>query len=113
MALANHPTLQMARPAAEIMQAKIEGERSGLYPKATARFVVAFVGTESGVSLQQHIWDFRQTQHRIEASRAEAQASGFGQTAQREDVILNVKVTYYTVFIQQLVKTDAQLHDAC
>src|SRR5688572_33330189 len=79
MALANHPALRTAKPLADIMQAKIQGERSELYPQLTARFVFPFVGTESGVSLQQHIWDFRQTQHRIEASRATAQASAFGQ----------------------------------
>jgi outer membrane protein TolC len=108
MALANHPTLQLAGPAADLMQAQIQGERSMLYPKLTARFVVPFVGTESGVTLHQHIWDFRQTQHRIEASRAQAQASGFAHTGQREDVILTVKVAYYTVLIQQLVKTEAE-----
>jgi len=108
MALANHPTLQLAEPAADMMQAQLQDERSMLYPKLTARFVVPFVGTESGVTLQQHIWDFRQTQHRIEASRAQAQASGFAHTGQREDVILTVKVSYYTVLIQQLVKTEAE-----
>jgi len=108
MALASHPALQTAKPSADIMQARIQGERSVLYPKVTGRFVFPFVGTESGVSLQQHIWDFRQTQHRIQASRAQAQASGFEQAVQREDVILNVKVTYYTVLIQQLIKTEAE-----
>jgi outer membrane protein TolC len=102
MALANHPTLQLAELAADMMQAQIQGERSMLYPKLTARFVTPFVGTESGVTLHQPIWDFRQTQHRIAASRA--QASGFAHTGQREDVILTVKVSYYTVLIQQLVK---------
>jgi outer membrane protein len=108
MALAKHPALQMAKPAADLMKAKIQEERSALYPEVTGRFVYPFVGTESGVSLQQHIWDFRQTQHRIEASRSQAQASGFEQAVQREDVILNVKVTYYTVLIQQLVKAEAE-----
>lgn len=108
MALANHPALQMAKPAADMMQARIQGERAALYPKLTARFVVPFVGTESGVTLQQYIWDFRQTQHRIEASRAQARASGFEQAAPREDVILTVKVAYYTVLMQQLIKTEAE-----
>lgn len=108
MALANHPTLQLAGPAADMMQAKIQDERAALYPKLTARFVFPFVGTESGVSLNQYIWDFRQTQHRIQASRAQAQASGFEQAVQREDVILAVKVTYYTVLMQHLIKTEAE-----
>jgi outer membrane protein len=108
IALANQPTLQMAEAAADMMQAKIQGERSARYPNIKARFVVPFVGTESGVSLYQDIWDFRQTQHRIQASQAQAQASGFEQAVQREDVILNVKVAYYTALIQRLIQTEAQ-----
>lgn len=107
-ALANHPALQAASPQTDVMQAQIQGERSGLHPKLTARFVAPFVGTESGVTLHQPIWDFRQTQHRIHASRARAQASAFGHAAQREDVILVVKVAYYTVLMQQLMKTEAE-----
>jgi outer membrane protein TolC len=108
MALAKHPVMSMAKPAADIMQAKIRGERASLYPKVTARFVFPFVGTESGVSMQQYIWDFGQTQHRIQAEQAAAQASGFDQAVQREDVILNVKVAYYNVLIQQLTLIEAE-----
>jgi outer membrane protein len=107
-ALANHPALQMAGPAADVMQAQIEDEQSVLYPQLTGQFVYPFVGTESGVSLRQYIWDFRRTQHRIQASRAQAQASGFEQAGHRKDIILNVKVAYYTVLIRQLTGTEAE-----
>jgi outer membrane protein TolC len=107
-ALANHPTLRAAGATVEVMQARTQGERAIRFPQVKARFVYPFIGTESGVSLNQRIWDFQHTHHRIQSSRAQVQASELDQEVQRADVILHTKVAYYTVLMQQQLLLQAE-----
>lgn len=108
LALANRPTLQAAGATVEMMQARGQSERSVRFPQVKARFVFPLIGTESGVSLNQKIWDFRHTHHRIQSSRAQTHASELDQAGQRADVILNTKVAYYTVLMQQQLLIQAE-----
>lgn len=107
-ALANHPTLQAAGATVEMMQARSQGERAVRFPQVKARFVFPLIGTESGVFLNQKIWDFRHTHHRIQSSRAQEHASELDQAAQRADIILHTKVAYYTVLMQQQLLIQAE-----
>ena len=108
LALARQPTLHVAGAEVERMQARIQGERSVRFPQVEGRFVLPLIGTESGVSLHQKIWDFRQTHHRIQSSQAWAHASELDQEVQRADVVLNTKVAFYTVLMQQQLLNQAE-----
>jgi outer membrane protein TolC len=100
IALEHNPTLRAASASIDVMKARVQDTRSHLYPQIDARFIYPFVGTESGVSLNQFIWDFKRTQHLIKASREEMRSSEFDSIVNRDDLILRTKVAYYTVLIQ-------------
>jgi outer membrane protein len=100
IALEHNPTLQAASASIDVMKARVQDTRSNLFPKIDARFIYPFVGTESGVSLNQFIWDFKRTQNLITASKEEMRSSEFDSIVNRDDLILRTKVAYYTVLIQ-------------
>jgi outer membrane protein TolC len=103
IALENNPSLEASRAAVDIMKARVRGARSDLFPQIKSRFIYPFVGTESGVSLDQLIWDFGQTSNVIKANKAQAKSSEYDKAANREDVILDTKVAYYTVLAQKRI----------
>jgi outer membrane protein len=103
IALENNPDLKASNASVDVMRAKVQGARSNLFPKIESRFVFPFVGTESGVSLDQLIWDFWRTPNLVKAGKAQLKSSEFDNAAAREDVILNTKVAYYTVLAQRLI----------
>lgn len=100
IALEHNPTLQAASASIDVMKARVQDTRSALFPKVDARFIYPFVGTESGVSLNQFIWDFKRTQNLIKASKAEMRSSEFDSIVNRDDLILRTKMAYYAVLIQ-------------
>jgi outer membrane protein TolC len=106
-ALENSTRLKASHGSVDVMAARLQNTRSVLYPKVEARFVYPFIDTESGVSLYQRIWDFKQTQHLVESGRAEIQSSTLDAATQRADIILNTKVAYYTVLAQQALMAAA------
>ena len=108
LALANHPTLQAAEARVDMMQARTGGERAILWPQVKGRFIFPLIGTESGFFLHQQLWDFLHTHHRIQSSRSRTQASELDQAGQQADIILNTKVAYYTVLMQQQLLIQAE-----
>jgi outer membrane protein TolC len=101
-ALENSIALKASHASVDLKEARLQNTRSGLFPKVDARFVYPFIGTESGVSLShQRIWDFKQTQHLMKAGQAQIQSAALETAIQREEIILNTKVAYYTVLAQQ------------
>src|SRR3990172_8973480 len=103
IALENNPTLEASRASVDIMKARVQGARSDLFPQIKSRFIYPFVGTESGVSLDQLIWDFGYTSNIIKATKAQAKSSEYDKVANREDVILDTKIAYYTVLAQKRI----------
>jgi outer membrane protein len=103
IALENNPSLEASRASVEIMKARVQDARSDLFPQIESRFIYPFVGTESGVSLDQLIWDFGQTSNIIKATKAQVKSSEYDKVANREDIILNTKVAYYTVLAQKKI----------
>src|SRR3990170_4467644 len=86
IALENNPTLEASRASVEIMKARVQGVRSDLFPQIESRFIYPFVGTESGVSLDQLIWDFGYTSNIIKATKAQVKSSEYDKVANRENV---------------------------
>src|SRR3990172_2178180 len=103
IALEKNPTLEASRASVDILKARVQGVRSDLFPQIESRFIYPFVGTESGVSLDQLIWDFGQTSNIIKATKAQVKSSEYDKVANREDVILDTKVAYYTVLAQKRI----------
>ncbi|MBF8303331.1 MAG: Outer rane efflux protein [Candidatus Dadabacteria bacterium] len=103
IALENNPTLEASRASVDIMKARVQGARSDLFPQIKSRFIYPFVGTESGVSLDQLIWDFGYTSNIIKATKAQVKSSEYDKVANREDVILDTKIAYYTVLAQKRI----------
>jgi outer membrane protein len=106
-ALENSISLKASNASVDLMEAKRQNTKSGLFPKVEARFVYPFIGTESGVSLSQRIWDFKQTQYLMKAGQAQIQSATLETIVQREEIILNTKVAYYTVLAQQALAAAA------
>ncbi|MCI0454617.1 MAG: TolC family protein [Candidatus Dadabacteria bacterium] len=103
IALENNPSLEASRATVDVMKARVQGARSDLFPQIESRFIYPFVGTESGVSLDQLIWDFGQTSNIIKATKAQVKSSEYDKKASREDIILDTKVAYYTVLTQKRI----------
>jgi outer membrane protein TolC len=103
VALENNPTLEASTASIEVMKSRVQGARSVLFPQIQTKFIYPFVGTESGIYLDQLIWDFGQTSNIIKAAKAQVKSSEFDKVTNREDVILNTKVAYYTVLIQKKI----------
>src|SRR3989304_2756440 len=75
IALENNPALEASRASVDIMKARVQGARSDLFPQIRSRFIYPFVGTESGVSLDQLIWDFGQTSNIIKEPKSKLKSS--------------------------------------
>ena len=86
IALENNPALEASRASVDIMKARVQGARSDLFPQIRSRFIYPFVGTESGVSLDQLIWDFGQTSNIIKATKAQVKSSEYDKEIGRAHV---------------------------
>ena len=113
MALADSPALKAAAATEVAMQARTQAARANRYPQLDAKFVYPFVGTESGVSLNQTLWDFRRTTNQIKSKAAQVKSSEFECASSREDIVLQTKIAYYTVLSLQarLEAPDKALHE--
>jgi outer membrane protein TolC len=121
LALKFQPLLQASQATIEAQKAKVEQALAAYYPQinfnttyntATNNFV-AIGGTVAvarnnysstftdifsmGASLNQLIYDFGRTANAVKINRENAAASGQDRETTRQNVVLNVKVTYYTV----------------
>lgn len=108
LALEHSPRLQASTASVDVMKARLQNTRSVLYPKIDTRFVYPFIGTESGVSVNQRLWDFKRTQYQVQAGKAQIASSAFDEVTQREEIILHTKNAYYTVLSQQTMVAAAE-----
>lgn len=113
MALADSPALKAAAATATAMEARTQVARANRYPQLDAKFVYPFVGTESGVSMNQTLWDFQRTTNQIKSKTAQVKSSEFERATSREDIILQTKIAYFTVLSLQarLEALDKALHE--
>ncbi|NIS07526.1 MAG: TolC family protein, partial [Candidatus Dadabacteria bacterium] len=70
-------------------------------PQIRFRFILPFVERESGVFADQLLWDFWRTPSLVKASGASLESSRHKRNATVNDVILNTKIAYYNLLINQ------------
>ena len=96
-ALENNPGVTLSQAGVEIRRAGVKNAKSVWYPEINTRFIVPFVGRESGFFLDQLIWDFGRTSNRIKSSKAQLKSSRFEKEATEDDIILDTQIAYFTV----------------
>lgn len=95
----NNSTLGLTRAEIDVARSKIRKAKSRYYPHITSKIVVPLVGRESGVSLDQLIYDFGKTSNIVKASRLEKDVSEFSHKENIDDVITETKISYYRAVI--------------
>lgn len=101
IALENNPQLKVSNADVDLMKAQVLGSKSNYYPQVESRFIVPFIGTESGVFLDQQIWDFGRTSNLVKASKANLKSSKYLEESTQDLIIQNVTVAYYSVLADQ------------
>jgi outer membrane protein len=103
IALERNPDIIVSDASVDVMKARVQNAKSILYPQVEFRFIIPFIERESGVFVDQLIWDFWRTPNLIKSNRAQLEASRHDKAGTQEDVILNTKVSYYTVLARRHV----------
>ncbi|NIP37528.1 MAG: TolC family protein [Candidatus Dadabacteria bacterium] len=101
LAVENNLNIKISDSDVDIMSARHRKAKSPLYPQIRFRFILPFVERESGVFADQLIWDFWKTPSLVRASSASLQSSRHQRSATINDVILNTKIAYYNLLINQ------------
>lgn len=100
-ALDNNPDLLGSKSIIWINKSKVKSARSTLYPQANVRFIVPFVGRESGAFIDQLIWDFGRTHNRIKSRRAIHLASQYDHEAAISDTVFLIKDAYFNALARK------------
>ncbi|MGH7807008.1 MAG: TolC family protein, partial [Thermodesulfobacteriota bacterium] len=101
IALENNPDIIASDASVDVMKAKVQNAKSLFYPQVEFRFILPFIERESGVFVDQLIWDFGRTPNLVKANKAQLESSRYDKTGTQEDVILNTKIAYYTVLAKR------------
>ena len=101
IALENNPDIIASDASVDVMKAKVQNAKSIFYPQVEFRFILPFIERESGVFVDQLIWDFWRTPNLVKANKAQLESSRYDKTGTQEDVILNTKIAYYTVLAKR------------
>ncbi len=108
IALENNPDIIASDASVDVMKARVKNTKSILYPQVELRFIIPFIDRESGIFMNQLLWDFWRTPNLIKASKAQLESSKFDRAGTQEDIILNTKVTYYTVLTKRHILEAAE-----
>lgn len=101
LAVENNLNIKISDANVDLTVARHKRAKSPLYPQIRFRFIVPFVERESGIFVDQLIWDFWHTPSLINASRATLQSSKYQRSTTINDVILNTKTAYYSLLINK------------
>lgn len=101
IAVENNLNIKVSDEDVNIMSARHKKSKSPLYPQIRFRFILPFVERESGVFADQLLWDFWRTPSLVKASSASLRSSRHQRNATVNDVILNTKIAYYNLLINQ------------
>ena len=101
IALENNPELKVSSADVDLMKSQVLGSKSNYYPQVESRFIFPFIGTESGVFLDQQIWDFGRTSSLVKASKANLKSSKFLKENTQDIITQNVTIAYYSVLADQ------------
>ena len=101
IAIESNPELKVSNADVDLMKARVLGSKSNYYPQVESRFIFPFIGTESGVFLDQQIWDFGRTSNLVKASKANLKSSKYLEESTQDIITQNVTVAYYSVLADQ------------
>lgn len=95
----NNPSLDLTKADIAIAKSRVREAKSNYYPQIKSKLVVPLIGTESGVSLDQLIWDFGRTSNLVKARKLESEASEYDHEQNIDDVVTDTKLSYYRAVI--------------
>lgn len=95
----NNPSLDLTKADIAIAKSRVRKAKSNYYPQIKSKLVVPLIGTESGVSLDQLIWDFGRTSNLVKARELESEASEYDHEQNIDDVVTDTKLSYYRAVI--------------
>jgi len=101
IALENNLDIRIAGNDIDLMKARVKKAQSAFYPDLSFRFIAPFIGHESGIFLDQLIWDFGRTPNLVKASKADLKSYMEENESVINEVILNTKVDYYKLLISK------------
>lgn len=101
IALENNPDIIVSDASVDVMKAKVQNAKSIFYPQVEFRFIIPFIERESGLFVDQLIWDFWRTPNLVKSNKAQLESSRFDKAGTQEDVILDTKIAYYTVLTKR------------
>ncbi len=101
IAIERNPDIIFSEATVDVMRARVQDSKSVLYPQVEFRFIIPFIERESGIFVDQLIWDFWRTPNLVKASKAQLESSQFDRTSTQENVVLDTKIAYYTVLAKK------------
>lgn len=101
IAIKNNHNLQLSKLAVDISRSRVRDTKSGFYPQVETKIVLPLVERESGVFLDQLIWDFNRTSNRVKSSEFRLQADKYSHDRTVHDTVQNVAVLYYEALIRR------------
>lgn len=99
LAKKNNSTLGLTEADIAVARSRVRKTKSRYYPHINSKIVVPLVGRESGVSLDQLIYDFGKTSNMVKASELETDVSEYSHEENIEEVITETKISYYRALI--------------
>lgn len=95
----NNPSIVLNQADIAISRAELRKAKSNYYPQIKSRLILPLIGTESGISLDQLIWDFGKTSSLVKAKELDEDISEYDYQDNLDDVVSNTKISYYRVLI--------------
>lgn len=95
----NSPLLGMTDADISISQSRVRKAKSNYYPHIESRLILPLIGTESGITLDQQIWDFGRTSSLVRSMEFEVESSRFEHERTTTDIVTNTKTAYYRTLI--------------
>ncbi len=102
LVIKKNPGLAVSEAEISVSRSKLRKAQSNLYPQLHFKFILPFIERESGVFVDQLIWDFGRTPNLIKLHKANLKASKYDWSTEIADAVLNTKIQYYTALGEKL-----------
>lgn len=95
----NNSSIDLSRADVSVARSRVRKAKASYYPQINTKAVVPFIGTESGIFVDQLIWDFGRTSNTVKARELEIEESKFDYMKNIEDVVTETRISYYRTII--------------
>jgi len=101
IATENNLSLKLSGIEVDLSKNRVRKAKSHFYPQIESKLVLPFLERESGISVEQLVWDFNRTSNYVKTARSELKAAEYLNSRVLNDTIRNTTILYYKALINK------------